>query len=36
MSAPRNNEDPIIKEILTMVSGEVWDPQILDITMKLA
>jgi hypothetical protein len=35
MSAPRNNDDPILEEILTMAGGEKVDPQILDIAMKL-
>jgi hypothetical protein len=36
MSVLRNNEDPIIEEILTMSSGEELDAQTLYITMKLA
>jgi hypothetical protein len=36
MSAPRNNEDPLIEEVLTMASGEELDPQIINIAMKLA
>jgi hypothetical protein len=35
MSAPRNNNDPILEEILTTAGGEEVDPQILDIAMKL-
>jgi hypothetical protein len=35
MSAPRNNEDPIIEEILTTTSGEELDSQIVGIAMKL-
>jgi hypothetical protein len=35
MPSPRNNEDPIVKEILTKASGEELDPQIFDIAMKL-
>jgi CHASE3 domain sensor protein len=36
MSALRNNEDPLLKEMLTTSSGEELDPQILDIAKKLA
>jgi hypothetical protein len=36
MSAPRNNEGPLLKEVSTTTSGEEVDPQILDIAMKLA
>jgi hypothetical protein len=34
--APRNNENPIIKEILTTASSEELDPQSLSIIMKSA
>jgi hypothetical protein len=36
MSALRNNEDPMLEEVLTTTSGEKLDPQILDIAMKHA
>jgi hypothetical protein len=36
MSALRNNEDPLLEEVLTTTCGEELDPQILDIAMKLA
>jgi hypothetical protein len=32
----RNNEDPILEEVLTMASGEEVDPKILDLAMKIA
>jgi hypothetical protein len=36
MSSLSNNEDSIIEESLTTLSGEELDPQILNIAMKLA
>ena len=36
MSAPRNNEGPLLEEVSTTTSGEEVDTQILDIAMKLA
>jgi hypothetical protein len=36
MSALRNNEDPLLKEVLTTASGEELDPQIINVAMKLA
>jgi hypothetical protein len=36
MSAPRNNEGPLLEEVLTTTSGEEVDTQILDIAIKLA
>lgn len=35
MSAPRNNDGPILEEILTMTGGEEVDPRILNIAVKL-
>jgi hypothetical protein len=36
MSALRNNEDPLLEEVLTTERGEELDPQIINIAMKLA
>jgi hypothetical protein len=36
MSTPRNNEGPILEEILTTSIGEEVNLQILNIAMKLA
>jgi hypothetical protein len=36
MSTPRNNEEPLLEELLTTSSGEELDPKILDIAMKIA
>jgi thymidine phosphorylase len=36
MSAPRNNEDSVLDEMLTTMGGEEVNPQIFDIPMKLA
>jgi hypothetical protein len=36
MLAPRNNEDPLLEELLTTSSGEELDPKILDLAMKIA
>jgi hypothetical protein len=35
MSAPRNNKDPLLEEVLTTTSGEELDPQTLDIAISL-
>jgi hypothetical protein len=36
LMAPRNNEDPLLKEVSTSVGGEKVDPRILDLAMNIA
>jgi hypothetical protein len=36
MSVRRNNEDPLLEEILTMTDGKEVDPKILNLAMKIA
>jgi hypothetical protein len=36
MLAPRDNEDSLLEEVLTIASAEELDPQIINIAMKLA
>jgi hypothetical protein len=36
MSTPRNNEEPLLEDLLTTSSGEELDPMIFDLAMKLA
>jgi hypothetical protein len=35
MSTPRNNEDPLLEELLVTTTGEEVDPKILDLAMKI-
>jgi thymidine phosphorylase len=36
MSTLRNNEDPVLEEVLATIDGEELNPEILDLAMKLA
>jgi hypothetical protein len=33
--APKNNNDPLLKEVLTTTGGEEVDPKILELAIKI-